>query len=236
MAIEVFNRYEDKYIINETEFNRIIPFIEEHMTRDRYNEENEFYSIYNIYYDTPKFHLIRTSLMKPKYKEKLRLRSYGRVDEDAIVFLEIKKKYHGLVNKRRTKIKITDAKDFIESGECPKCLDYMNPQVLKEIEFFVNYYDLEPKALIAYDRLAYFGEGDLRVSFDKNIRGRCSNLSLSQNADGERIMDDGFYLMEIKTRLAKPLWLVDLLTKERILRRSFSKYGSYYKMLLKKKK
>lgn len=236
MAIEVFNRYEDKYIITEKEFEKILPVIEAHMHRDKYNEDNEFYPIHNIYYDTANFRLIRNSLMKPKYKEKLRLRSYGRVEEGATVFLEIKKKYRGLVNKRRTKIKITDADNFIKYGEIPTCLDYMNPQVLKELEFFVNYYDLEPKVMITYDRLAYFDDGDLRISFDKNIRGRRTNLELTRDSGGEWILEEGLYLMEIKTKFAKPLWLTDMLTSEKILRRSFSKYGTYYKMLLKNEK
>lgn len=234
MAIEVFNRYEDKYIIDRSTFERVVKIIEENMQRDPYNADNRFYPISNIYYDTRDYKLIRTSLLKPRYKEKLRLRAYGQAAPGQNVFLEIKKKYRGIVNKRRTQIPMPEAEWFIKSGEQPPYAPYMNRQVLNELEYFVKNYKLEPKAYIAYDRLAFFGrEGsDLRISFDTNIKGRTYNLSLSAPPGGVAILDKGYYLMEIKTRFAKPLWLVRLLSAEKIRSVSFSKYGSYYKMLL----
>lgn len=236
MAIEVFNRYEEKYILTQAEFDAVIGEIEKHMDKDIHNENGRFYPISNIYYDTPDFNLIRTSLMHPKYKEKLRLRSYGKIGKDDISFLEIKKKYHGLVNKRRTKLIREEAEQFIETGDAPEYKEYMNGQVLNELCWFVNHHKLRPAAFVGYDRLAFFGRGDsdLRISFDKNIRGRTDNLTLS-NTEGEPILEDGRYLMEIKTRFAKPLWLTHLLTNNNINRSHFSKYGTYYTMLLEER-
>ena len=233
MAIEVFNRYEEKYILTEAEFDAIIGEISANMDKDSHNEGDTFYPISNIYYDTPDFHLIRTSLMRPKYKEKLRLRSYGKIGSGDMSFLEIKKKYRGLVNKRRTKLIRTEAEEFLKTGMPPEYKEYMNGQVLNELTYFINHYKLRPAAFVGYDRLAFFGRdgSDLRISFDKNIRGRTYDLTLS-NTDGEPILGDGYYLMEIKTRLAKPLWLTHLLTRNHIQRAHFSKYGAYYKMLL----
>ena len=236
MAIEVFNRYEEKYILTKAEFDAIIGEIEANMDKDAHNEDGSFYPISNIYYDTPDFHLIRTSLMRPKYKEKLRLRSYGKIGGGDMSFLEIKKKYRGLVNKRRTKLIRTEAEQFIKTGIAPEVKDYMNAQVLNELTYFINHYKLRPAAFVGYDRLAFFGRdnSDLRISFDKNIRGRTYDLTLG-NADGEPILDDGYYLMEIKTRFAKPLWLTHLLTQNNIQRVHFSKYGTYYTMMLEKR-
>lgn len=233
MAIEVFNRYEEKYILTKAEFEAIIGEIGEHMDKDAHNEGNKFYPISNIYYDTPDFHLIRTSLMRPKYKEKLRLRSYGKIGKEDISFLEIKKKYRGLVNKRRTKLIRSEVEQFVKTGTQPEYKDYMNGQVLNELTYFINHYKLRPAAFVGYDRLAFFGRdnSDLRISFDKNIRGRAYDLTLG-NVDGEPILADGYYLMEIKTRFAKPLWLAHMLTRHNIRRAHFSKYGTYYKMLL----
>ena len=141
MAIEVFNRYEHKYMLNREQFEKIIKILDEHMDMDSHNEDHTPYTIANIYFDTPDDYLIRTSLSKPEYKEKLRLRAYGVPDRDSKVFLEIKKKFRGIVNKRRTKLKLAEAYSFVATGKAPEPKDYMNTQVLRELEYFLKIYN-----------------------------------------------------------------------------------------------
>lgn len=231
MAIEVFNRYEHKYILDFKTYNRVISVMDEHMELDSYNINRKSYTIANIYYDTDDDYLIRTSLSKPKYREKLRLRAYGVPKENQKVFLEIKKKFNGIVNKRRTTLLLGEAYNFVKTGIAPEKQDYMNEQVMKEISYFLSIYDLKPKLYLAYDRIAYFEKGnpDLRISFDLNIRSRRHSLRLDDGDYGTELLDGGLYLMEVKTSLAKPLWLVDMLTKLNIKRLSFSKYGTEFK-------
>ncbi len=239
MAIEIFNRYEHKYKMDTQTLQRVLEVIDAHMELDSHCMGHSLYTIANIYYDTSDNRLIRESLSKPAYKEKLRLRSYGVPDMDSEVFLEIKKKYRGLVNKRRTVLRLGEAYDFIASGEKPQIKDYMNPQVVNELEYFLNNYNLNPKVYIAYDRLAYFEKGndDLRISFDTNIRTRRYDLALEMGDYGDRLLDKDIWLMEIKTSLAKPLWLCEMLSEFEIRDSSFSKYGTEYKnMLLSEKK
>ena len=123
MAIEVFNRYEHKYIVDKATFEKIIKILDQHMEIDSHNRNYTPYTISNIYYDTSDDYLIRTSLSKPDYKEKLRLRSYGVPDRESKVFLEIKKKFNGIVNKRRTKLKLNEAYDFLISKKIPEPID-----------------------------------------------------------------------------------------------------------------
>ncbi len=231
MAIEVFNRYEHKYLMNKETFDKVISVMDKHMELDSYNKNHEFYTIANIYYDTADNHLIRNSLSKPAYKEKLRLRAYGVPDMSSKVFLEIKKKYNGIVNKRRTTLKLNEAYKFIDTGKKPGEKEYMNKQVLNEITYFLKIYDLEPKLYLAYDRLAYFEKGnpDLRISFDHNIRSRRYDVHLEDGDYGDELLDDDMYLMEIKTSRAKPIWLSHMLTELNIKRKSFSKYGTEFK-------
>ena len=234
MAIEVFNRYEHKYMLNREQFEKIIKILDEHMVMDSHNENHTPYTIANIYFDTPDDYLIRTSLSKPEYKEKLRLRAYGVPDRETKVFLEIKKKFRGIVNKRRTKLKLAEAYSFITSGKAPMPKDYMNTQVLHELEYFLKIYDLSPKLYLAYDRIAYFEKDnkDLRISFDMNIRSRRYDLALEKGDYGEKLLPDGVYLMEIKTSLAKPLWLTHILAELDIKRTRFSKYGTEFKNMI----
>ena len=234
MAIEVFNRYEHKYLLDKVTFEKVIKILDEHMEMDSHNKDHAPYTIANIYYDTPDDYLIRTSLSKPKYKEKLRLRAYGMPDLDSKVFLEIKKKFNGVVNKRRTTLKLSEAYRFVATGKAPEPKEYMNAQVLRELEYFMKIYDLSPKLYLAYDRIAYFEKNnkDLRISFDMNIRSRRYDLALEKGDYGEKILPDDIYLMEIKTSLAKPMWLARMLSDFNIKRMRFSKYGTEFKNMI----
>ena len=237
VAIEVFNRYEHKYMLDINTYEKIMKILDEHMDMDSHNNDHTPYTISNIYFDTPDDYLIRTSLSKPDYKEKLRLRAYGVPDKDSMVFLEIKKKFHGVVNKRRTKLKLEEAYGFTESGKAPTPKEYMNKQVLCELEYFFKIYNLSPKLYLAYDRIAYFEKDnrDLRISFDMNIRSRRYDLALEKGDYGKRLLPDGVYLMEIKTSLAEPLWLTHLLSELEIKRTRFSKYGTEFKNMINHK-
>lgn len=234
MAIEVFNRFEHKYLITQEQLDRLLPIIDKHMAMDKYCLNHSTYTIANLYYDTDDNMLIRKSLERPQYKEKLRLRAYGIPGKDSFVFLEIKKKFKKCVNKRRTTLKLDEAYSFCETGAQPEHKDYMNAQVCNEIEYFIKHYNVVPKVYIAYDRLAYFeaGNPDLRISFDTNIRTRRTDLSLEAGDHGMQLLPDGRWLMEIKTSRAKPLWLCDALTEIGIKRISFSKYGTEYRHML----
>lgn len=231
MAIEVFNRYEHKYMLDRETFLNVIKTMDRHMVIDSHNTGHEPYCIANIYFDTPDDHLIRTSLSKPVYKEKLRLRAYGVPRLDSNVYLEIKKKFKGIVNKRRTTLTLNEAYSFVNSGKAPVPQDYMNTQVMREIEYFLKIYNLSPKLYLAYDRIAYFEKDnrDLRISFDTNIRSRRTDLRLEYGDYGKKLLPDEIYLMEVKTSLAKPLWLTHMLSELDIKRKSFSKYGTEFK-------
>ncbi|MGN1317950.1 MAG: polyphosphate polymerase domain-containing protein [Lachnospirales bacterium] len=235
MAIEVFNRYESKFLVDDVTYKKIIGIIKEHMVADKYNVKGKPYTITNIYYDTDDNELIRKSIESPIYKEKLRLRSYGVPNLNSKVFLEIKKKYNHIVNKRRTTLTLSEAYDFTKTKIEPEFKDYMNKQVLDEITYFLDLYSLKPKLYLAYDRIAFFEKDnpDLRISFDTNIRSRRENVALEKGDYGTRLLDYGTHLMEIKTSKAMPMWLVDMLSEYNIRRTSFSKYGTEYKNIYK---
>ncbi|UQZ34076.1 molecular chaperone [Paenibacillus sp. PK3_47] len=238
MAIEVFNRYENKYLLDNESYLKIYNELLEYMEPDDFNKQHEFYSITNLYYDTPSNTLIRNSLSKPKYKEKLRLRAYGVPDKDSKVYLEIKKKVFGLVNKRRTSLKLHEAYDFVRTGIPPEYKDYMNKQVVEEIRYFLSCYDLKPMVYLSYDRKALFCKNnrDLRITFDTNIRSRRCDLNMEHGTYGELLMEPGQWLMEVKAEKTIPVWLSKMLSEHQMYRTSFSKYGNEYKKMLRNSK
>ncbi|WP_151733504.1 polyphosphate polymerase domain-containing protein ['Paenibacillus yunnanensis' Narsing Rao et al. 2020] len=235
MAIEVFNRYENKYLLDDAAYRKLYAELLEYMEPDDYNKQHEFYSITNIYYDTASNTLIRNSLSKPKYKEKLRLRAYGVPNQDSKVYLEIKKKVFGLVNKRRTSLKLHEAYEFVRTGQAPEYKDYMNKQVIEEIKYFLSCYELEPKVYLSYDRKALFCKNnrDLRITFDTNIRSRRCDLQMEHGVYGEPLLEPGQWLMEVKAEKTIPVWLAGMLSEHRMYRTSFSKYGNEYKRTIR---
>ena len=232
MAIEVMNRVEKKFLLSDSTYFKLQNIISDFMELDPYNKIKDFYTISNLYLDTPDNHLIRTSIDKPTYKEKLRLRAYGVPTDSDYVFLEIKKKFRDVVNKRRTMLLLPEAYKFIETGKKPILKEYINEQVLNELEYCLKFYDLSPKLYLAYDRKAYFGDNDLRVTFDTNIRSRRYDLRVENGDYGTNLIDNDLWLMEIKVEKAMPLWLTRILSEYKIFSRNFSKYGIEYKAFI----
>lgn len=235
MAIEVFNRYENKYLMTDAAYRELYGRLLAYMEPDDYNRQHGFYSITNLYYDTWDDALIRSSLAKPKYKEKLRIRAYGVPDKEARVYLELKKKVFGLVNKRRTSLQLQDAYRFASTGFAPELEPYMNGQVVEELKYFLSRYELDPKLYLSYDRSALFCKNsrDLRITFDTNIRCRRYDLKLEQGIYGEPLLEPGQWLMEVKAEKTVPVWLAKLLSEHGMYRTSFSKYGNEYKKFIK---
>lgn len=232
MAIEVFNRYEKKYMMDEETFYKLTDLISDYMDPDAYNKDGQAYRISNIYYDTDNDRLIRASIEKPVYKEKLRLRAYGTPELSDMVFVEIKKKYNGIVNKRRTSMTLKEAYNYLDKGDMPDLENgKINRQVLKEIDYFKNYYGLVPKLYLSYDRFAYFekNDGDFRITFDKNITTRREDVRLEHGSYGNKLLPEGQYLMEVKISGAVPLWFTKIISGLNIYPVSFSKYGTEYK-------
>lgn len=223
MVQTVFNRYEKKYLMTDSVYRTLRYRLAPYMQVDDYG----LTTICNIYYDTPDCLLIRRSIEKPAYKEKLRLRSYGIPTLDTKVFLEIKKKYKKVVNKRRIQLTLKEAYDYVEHGIHPN----IDGQIVHEIDFFLKRYPLERGIYLAYDRIALFGkeDHDFRVTFDQNIRSRRFKISLEEGDFGELLLPEGYHLMESKVMGATPLWFAQILSELSIYPVSFSKYGNIYK-------
>lgn len=238
MAIEVFNRCEKKYMLDKEQYEAVINKMSSHMELDAYNKDNKFYMISNIYYDTPDDRLIRASIEKPAYKEKMRVRSYGVPGIDDNVFVEIKKKYNGIVNKRRSGIKLGDAYDYLDgkitAGMLEKKNERINRQVLGEIDYFKHFYNLQPKLYLSYERMAYFekNDGSFRVTFDTDITTRRHDVRLELGSYGKKIIPENMFLMEIKINKAVPIWFTKILSEYDIYPVSFSKYGTEYKQYI----
>lgn len=223
MAQLVFSRKEMKYMIPVECYEEFRAAIAEQMDIDPYGE----YRTCNLYYDTDLYDLIRMSIDRPLYKEKLRMRSYGVPGPDTKVFIEIKKKVNRMVYKRRETLPYRVACDFLDRGIYPEQYD---SQIMREIRYFMEYHKAHGMLFLSYNRLPFAAKngGDLRVTFDSDLRYRFQNVALHEGDYGESLFPEGLHLMEVKVRTAVPLWLTELMNKYGIRRTSFSKYGRIY--------
>lgn len=231
MAGRVFERYEIKYRVTAEQRAILEQAFLDKMHGDEYGNS----TICNIYYDTPDYRLIRTSMQKPVYKEKIRLRSYSKVLETDKTYLELKKKYKGVVHKRRMSLMESQAVAYMRNDiPLPK-----DTQIGREIDYAKKFYgNLIPAIYLCYDRVAYYGndDPDFRITFDTNIRWRQDKIDLKEEPGGEQLLENQDSIMEIKVVNAMPMWLVELLSKMEIRKISFSKYGMAYTKICERKK
>ncbi len=224
----IFKRYELKYILTAEQKQRVLLAMEPYMKLDVYGRD----IIRNIYFDTESYQLIRRSMEKPVYKEKLRLRSYRQIAPHADVYVELKKKYKGVVYKRRLVMPQREAVACIEQGKAMP----VDNQIAREIDYFCSFYKgLKPQVFLSYEREAYYAldGSDFRVTFDENILYRQEKLSLNETPYGRSLLADGLTLMEIKTPGAIPLWMTQCMTQAGIYKTSFSKYGAAYRDIMR---
>ena len=193
---EVFERKEVKYRLDVAQRHAMLAALEGRMAVDAYGTT----SIVSRYFDTPDRALIERSLDKPLYKEKLRVRGYGIPGEDDQVFVELKKKYKGIVYKRRVGCSYAAARAYM--GGMPyeqACCEFPLPdlilaeaslssrslQIAREIDAFKERYTPLRASMVticdrtAYAPLAIGGEGEaadvpstLRITFDENVSYR----------------------------------------------------------------
>ncbi len=220
---DIFKRYELKYLLTREQKMLLLEAMEPYMEPDEHGRS----LICNLYFDTPDYILVRRSMEAPVYKEKLRLRSYGTATHNSEVFLELKKKYKGVVYKRRVSAVEREAMDYLVKGRSLR----RRGQITEEIDYFKEMYPgLAPAMFLSYEREAFYGKQDreLRITFDEDIQWRQEELSLCTDPYGNAVLQPDTALMEVKIASAMPLWLCRLLADNSIFKTGFSKYGNAY--------
>lgn len=234
MAIEIFCRKEQKYLISRQQYKLLIEELGDYMRNDK-NGDNGKYSVNSLYFENEEKQIYFETKNKLQYRQKLRLRVYGETDADGRAFFEVKQKHNNVVNKRRLTLPLAEAYRYLEKssgGELDQ-FDVSNPQVLKEIDYFRKYYNLQPEMIVSYDRHALHGiaDADLRLTFDFNLRCRKEDLQLENGGYGEHFIDLNLVVLEVKVDHSVPLWLVRILQKLECEQRSASKFCTSTELL-----
>ena len=216
----VFKRYELKYMLTLEQKEKILEAMSPYMQLDKYGRT----TIRNIYFDTDSYRLIRRSIEKPAYKEKIRIRSYAQATADSTVFVELKKKYEKVVYKRRLPLCEEDAMAWVcRENPCP-----VNTQISREIDYFIDFYGkLNPTVFLSYEREAYYdkGGGDFRVTFDRNIATSTDfGHFFEKDLVKEPILPSGRHLLEVKYDEFLPAHIKARLDLGHLRQTTFSKY------------
>lgn len=234
---KIFDRVEKKYLIDAAIKARLLESITKHMQKDGYYQSQ----VFNIYFDTDNYDLIIQSIEQPKYKIKLRARSYGGYDK---VFFEIKTKLRGKENnvgyKRRVLVTKQDYDTLVEGHQTMLALAAQkierpaDLQIAREVDHLISHLHLKPKILVYYDRESYINEDSLRITFDENLSYRQENLKFVKNPHDKHYFNhEKNIIMEIKAPGVMPLWLVRELSAEKVYPQRFSKIGNIYTNLRK---
>ncbi|ABR46539.1 conserved hypothetical protein [Alkaliphilus metalliredigens QYMF] len=237
MIQEVFNRYEFKYVINMNQYKQVLKALKGRIEVDGNGDPDGFYKILSLYYDSDADTFFHETIDGTTFRQKLRLRAYNHVTMEDDVFLEVKQKHNGVVNKRRTQMRVKDAYDFLKLGVDQKALQQYassNKQILNEIHFLKEFHLLTPKILVSYDRQAFQGieEKDLRVTFDTNLRKQEFDLRIDGANLGTQFMGSDVSVLEVKVNDRIPLWLSRTLNECGCYRQSVSKYCIGYQQSL----
>jgi len=227
MAIEIFTRKEQKYLITIKQYEALVQRMSPYMRPDKYGQEG-CYTVTSLYFESSDYRIYFETKNKLRFRQKLRLRVYDETNLNGNAFFEVKQKHKKVVNKRRMVLPLTEAYRYLSHDKNAYIEKYetSNIQVFKEIYHFRKFYHLHPKMIISYDRQAFHGihDPELRITFDFNLRCRDEDLSLENGPYGKHFIDEGLVVLEVKVNHSVPLWLTRILQDLQCEQRSASKY------------
>ena len=236
MAIEIFRRKEQKYLITKEQYHELVQQMSPYMRADKYGVDGK-YTVTSLYFDSPDHKIYYETKNKLSFRQKLRLRVYDQADIHSTAFFEVKQKHKKVVNKRRMRLPLAEAYRYLRHPAPVPIKDFetTNTQVLKEIDHFRQLFNLKPEMIVSYDRHAFHGinDAELRVTFDLHLRCRNDDLAVENGPQGENFIDNNLVVLEVKVNDSVPLWLTRILQDLNCEQRSASKFCTSLELLKK---
>ncbi|WP_054950057.1 polyphosphate polymerase domain-containing protein [Numidum massiliense] len=234
MAIEIFRRREQKYLLTREQYAQLVHHMSPFMRPDQHGKEG-CYTVTSLYFDSWDQTIYFETKNKLKFRQKLRLRVYDDADIFSDAFFEVKQKHKSVVNKRRIVLPLKEAYHYLTNGTNSAFENYhpSNPQGLREIHHFKQLYELEPEMVVSYNRHALHckDDPDLRVTFDSNLRCRREDLRVDHGPYGDNFVDPNVIILEVKVSHSVPLWLTRMLQNLNCEQKSISKFCTSMELL-----
>lgn len=225
-------RFELKYVIDESKAQAIRFFCQNYLMLDRYGstQPDNSYTVNSIYLDSPAYKTYHDTINGNRNRYKLRLRYYDQ-SESQPVFLEIKRRYNFIIAKKRATVKRTSV-DPIVAGHFPTMNDLVQPdsaqlESLTEFYTLVNYIQAGPTLHIAYLREAWERQdsNSVRVTFDRDVKAKKVNRQRIEYDNQPTVSVFGNQvILEIKFTDRFPHWLRELVQRFSLRQESAAKY------------
>ncbi len=228
--IRRFNRYELKYVIDARRYRRVVEDLRQFMVPDAYGDQEGFYRIVSLYYDSPGLSAYHSKLDGLLYRRKLRLRIYppgGDVTRADKGLIEIKQRINRTVQKRRLVLPLAEAEALCAGDPPARELDELDAAVASEVQFMVRAQRLRPAAIVSYRRQAFMAErydSGMRVTFDMQLQGRTTSLKVNEDAKNHYVARPDRFVMEVKVNERVPHWITALLARHECVLQRVSKY------------
>lgn len=216
--INLMQRYEKKYLLTFEQAENLKAFLSTKISLDIHHIGHEPYHIHSYYFDNSDHKIVKMSMESPAYKEKIRLRIYGK--DNHMIFIETKKKFLGQSYKYRKSIDKDVAQNILNLDYKDIMSDSIDDRRMYDM---ILQYNLKPHIELDYDRLAYENSMEgIRVTFDTNLSYKYVSQSKST-----KLFED-YVILEVKCHRAFPMWMSKYLSEQRLHHQSLSKYGASY--------
>ncbi|EEP71620.1 hypothetical protein MCAG_01947 [Micromonospora sp. ATCC 39149] len=226
--LHAFNRYEIKYLVETTKVAALRRELAARLVTDS-NGGNSGYGVWSVYYDTTDLRFYWEKIEGLRFRRKLRVRHYGdrsTVDDDTIVYVEIKQRVNRVTQKRRIALPYLEARRLLDERAMVEH-DPSQRGFVEEVLELVSGLDLRPVAMTGYHREAFVGQDSdlgLRVTLDHRVRGRDRDFHLGADAENRLIVPARLSVVEIKANERVPYWLTDLAARAELSVVRVSKY------------
>jgi hypothetical protein len=227
-TLHAFNRYEIKYVMPADAVPALRTELARRLDVDSHGVSGG-YGVWSLYYDTSDLRFYWEKIEGLRFRRKMRIRHYGdrfTVDDDTIVFVEIKQRVNRVTQKRRVALPYRLARDLCDRRTM---VDHDPSQraFLEEVLELICGLDLRPVAMTGYQREAFVGrdaEAGLRVTLDRRVRGRDRDFHLGADTENRLIVPARLAVVEFKANERVPYWLTDLAAEWNLSVVRISKY------------
>ena len=227
-VVQEFSRYEFKYILNKKLRDQVERQIQHFMRYDGYvhPEFDNSYFVRSLYYDSPSSFNFYEKIDGIKKRKKFRLRTYDKVNDNSILFIEQKGRNVNRVFKRRTQIDESDIDYFYNAINYDQLTHkYKDLKIINEFIADTMKRRISPVVLVDYLRRPYVSDYDMnfRVTFDSDIMAKASNTLFPSDENFFRCLP-GYTILEVKFFRKIPAWFHKLLLVYNLERVSVSKF------------
>jgi SPX domain protein involved in polyphosphate accumulation len=226
-----FARFEFKYVLRAQKRREVESDLLYFLEYDPFvqNRDNHRYFVRSLYFDDPNFTAFHDKIDGLHSRSKFRLRTYAFDFKESVpIFLEIKGRHNNLVFKHRTPVQREGTQWSTLSGEdlITILLDKAEKsEVLDQFSFDLYRKNLQPVALIDYERRPYISryDPDFRLTFDEQLTAVKTMSLFPGDCSTSRKMIAGYTVLEVKFRHHMPSWFHQVIQAHELRRISISK-------------